>query len=84
MPVTTGNFSKDESAFLSSDKKALYLPTDMPAFQLDFTQYYYPGPVGSPGKTKTVLWKWGNMALKYKLLQSTLQLLLFWLTHWLS
>lgn len=46
--VTTCNITKEETAFLSSDKKALYLPTDMPAFQLDFTQYYYPGSVGSP------------------------------------
>ena len=49
MPVTTSNVTKEATAFISSDKKALYLPTDMPAFQLDFTQYYYPGPVGSPG-----------------------------------
>lgn len=48
MPVTTRNASKEEAAFLSSDKKALYLPTDMPAFQLDFTQYYYPNSVNSP------------------------------------
>ncbi|XP_078346054.1 bridge-like lipid transfer protein family member 3B [Oculina patagonica] len=47
MPVTTSNVTKEEVAFLSSDKKALYLPSDMPAFQLDFTQYYYPGSVGS-------------------------------------
>ena len=50
MPVTTRNASKEEAAFLSSDKKALYLPTDMPAFQLDFTQYYYPNSVNSPGE----------------------------------
>lgn len=49
LPVTTSNVIKEETAFLSSDKKALYLPTDMPAFQLDFTQYYYPGSVGSAG-----------------------------------
>lgn len=47
MPVTTSNGSKDELPFLSSDKKALFLPSDMPAFQLDFTQYYYPGSVTS-------------------------------------
>ena len=53
MPVTTStsNVSKEETAFLSSDKKALYLPSDMPAFQLDFTQYYYPGSIGSAGNT---------------------------------
>jgi len=49
MPVTTSNVRKEETAFLSSDKKALYLPSDMPAFQLDFTQYYYPGSTGSSG-----------------------------------
>ena len=49
MPVTTSNVTKEEAAFLSSDKKALYLPSDMSAFQLDFTQYYYPGSVGSAG-----------------------------------
>ena len=50
MPVTTSNVNtKEEVAFLSSDKKALYLPSDMPAFQLDFTQYYYPGSIGSAG-----------------------------------
>lgn len=49
MPVTTSNVTKGEAAFLSSDKKALYLPSDMPAFQLDFTQYYYPGSIGSAG-----------------------------------
>ena len=49
MPVTTNNVSKEETAFLSSDKKALYLPSDMPAFQLDFTQYYYPRSIGSAG-----------------------------------
>lgn len=49
MPVTTSNVGKEETAFLSSDKKALYLPSDMPAFQLDFTQYYYPGSIGSAG-----------------------------------
>ena len=54
LPVTTtgSNISKEEStAFLSSDKKALYLPSDMPAFQLDFTQYYYPGSIGSAGNS---------------------------------
>ena len=51
MPVTTSNVSKEETAFLSSDKKALFLPSDMPAFQLDFTQYYYPVSVGSAGET---------------------------------
>ena len=54
-PVTTCNVSKEETPFLSSDKKALYLPTDMPAFQLDFTQYYYPGTIGSPGEWLTFL-----------------------------
>ena len=54
--VTTCNIPKEETAFLSSDKKALYLPTDMPAFQLDFTQYYYPGSVGSPGKIYTTMY----------------------------
>ena len=55
-PVTTCNVSKGETAaFLSSDKKVLYLPTDMPAFQLDFTRYYYPGTVCSPGECLTGL-----------------------------
>lgn len=48
MPVTTRSAFKEETPFISSDKKALYLPTDMPAFQLDFTQYYYPNSVNSP------------------------------------
>ena len=59
MPVTTSNGSKEElPAFLSSDKKALFLPSDMPAFQLDFTQYYYPGSVTSAG----------NLSVKYLIL----------------
>ena len=59
MPVTTSNGSKEElPAFLSSDKKALFLPSDMPAFQLDFTQYYYPGSVTSAG----------NLPVKYLIL----------------
>ncbi|KAK3746692.1 hypothetical protein QZH41_018916 [Actinostola sp. cb2023] len=48
MPVTTNNSPKEGVAFLSSDKKALYLPTDMPAFQVDYTTYYYPVGVLSP------------------------------------
>ena len=51
MPVSSCNTSKEGMTFLSSDKKALYLPSDMAAFQMDFTQYYYPGAVSSPGKT---------------------------------
>ncbi|XP_032240732.2 UHRF1-binding protein 1-like [Nematostella vectensis] len=48
MPVTTYNQHNEGNPFLSSDKKALYLPTDMPAFQIDYTQYYYPGEITSP------------------------------------
>lgn len=55
MPVTTRNAFKEETPFISSDKKALYLPTDMPAFQLDFTQYYYPNSVNSPGENDNSL-----------------------------
>lgn len=69
MPVTTSNGSKEElPAFLSSDKKALFLPSDMPAFQLDFTQYYYPGSVTSAG----------NLSVKYLILAKFKDL---WPTH---
>ncbi|XP_031549188.1 UHRF1-binding protein 1-like isoform X1 [Actinia tenebrosa] len=51
MPVTTYNAPDEGVAFLSSDKKALYLPSDMPAFQVDYTQYYYPTGITSPVPT---------------------------------
>ena len=48
--VTTSTSSGEGAPFLSSDKKALYLPSDMPAFQVDYTHYYYPSNNTSPGK----------------------------------
>jgi hypothetical protein len=54
MPVTTYNDPGEGAAFLSSDNKALYLPSDMPAFQVDYTQYYYPTGILSPGTCLSV------------------------------
>ena len=36
--------------FLCCDKKSLYLPTDMPTLQFDYTLYFYPGIEDAKGR----------------------------------
>ena len=54
--------------FFSSDKKALFLPSDMPAFQLDYTQYYYPAGVKFTGRTPVESMKIRRFILFYFIL----------------
>jgi hypothetical protein len=40
---------------LCSDKKSLYLPSDMPTLQFDYTLYFYPGQEDAKGNLHSLI-----------------------------
>lgn len=47
---TADQYRCSPKTLISCNKKSLYLPPEMPAIHIEFTEYYYPDGKDFPGK----------------------------------
>lgn len=50
---TADQVRSSPKAMISCNKKSLYLPPEMPAIHVEFTEYYFPDGKDYPSKTWT-------------------------------